>query len=177
MFGIGFTELLVVAVVALVFVGPKKLPELMKQFGKFFVQARRMTSEVRSTMDTVIRDAENELQREELEKVRTILENAKNEAEGAAKKIIDVEPYEHEHEHHHDHHQNALPAGKEENPKPENETQEHHHPEHSEVAHDHFDQVETVPETEKQVEPVQENKNSEKEVDQPLEEKVDQKKE
>ena len=64
MFSIGFFELCVIAIVVLVFVGPRRLPELMKQFGQFFVQARRMTNEVKSTMDTVIRDAEQELDKE-----------------------------------------------------------------------------------------------------------------
>jgi sec-independent protein translocase protein TatB len=63
-FGIGFMELLVIAVVALVFVGPKKLPDLMRQAGRFFVQMRRTTSDVRSTFDQVVRDAEDEIRRE-----------------------------------------------------------------------------------------------------------------
>ena len=65
MFGIGFFELCIIAVVALVFVGPKRLPDLMKQVGKFFVQARRVSNEVRSTFDTVVRDAEDDIRRQE----------------------------------------------------------------------------------------------------------------
>jgi len=66
MFGIGFMELLVIAVVAIVFVGPQKLPDLMRQAGRFFVQMKRTTSEVKDTIDQVIRDAENELRDEKL---------------------------------------------------------------------------------------------------------------
>ena len=73
MFGIGFVELCVIVIVALVFVGPKKLPDMMRQMGKFFVQIRRMTSDVKNTMDDVIRDAEKEIQKEELDKIRDLL--------------------------------------------------------------------------------------------------------
>jgi len=61
MFGIGFFELILIAVVVLIFVGPKKLPELMQQVGRAFVHVRRTTTEVRTSLDTVIRDAEKEI--------------------------------------------------------------------------------------------------------------------
>lgn len=78
MFGIGFFELLVIAVVALVFVGPKKLPDFMKTAGRFFVQMRRTANDVRSTFDQVVQDAENEIRREEAEAMKALLaKNAK----------------------------------------------------------------------------------------------------
>ena len=70
MFSIGFFELCIIAVVALVFIGPKKLPELMQQAGRFFVQARRLSNEMRSAMDTVIQDAEKDIDQQEYEKAR-----------------------------------------------------------------------------------------------------------
>jgi Tat protein translocase TatB subunit len=72
MFGIGFIELCVIGLFAVIFVGPKKLPEMMKQFGKFFVHARRMTSEVKQTFDQVIRDAEQEMHMDDLKKIREL---------------------------------------------------------------------------------------------------------
>ena len=65
MFGIGFFELVIIAIVALIFVGPKKLPDFMKSAGKFFVQMRRTANDVRSTFDQVVRDAEDEIRRDE----------------------------------------------------------------------------------------------------------------
>lgn len=64
MFGIGLMELIVVAVVVLVFVGPRRLPDLMHQLGRVFVRIRRMSSEVRATFDNVVREAERELDAE-----------------------------------------------------------------------------------------------------------------
>lgn len=73
MFGIGVTELIVIAGVALLFVGPKRLPEMARQFGKLFVQARRATSDVRSAFDDVVRQAEDEMRKEERESIKNLL--------------------------------------------------------------------------------------------------------
>jgi Tat protein translocase TatB subunit len=43
MFGIGFQELLIIAVIALLIVGPKKLPDLAKTLGKGFSEFRKAT--------------------------------------------------------------------------------------------------------------------------------------
>ena len=45
MFGVGWTEMLLVGVVALVVIGPKDLPVVMKQMGKFVGMIRRMGGE------------------------------------------------------------------------------------------------------------------------------------
>lgn len=87
MFGIGLSEILVVALLVLLSVGPRQLPELMRQFGRIFVRVRRMGSEVRSTFDNVIRDAEQELDLEarlkkELKKSLTADESDKSNEEG-----------------------------------------------------------------------------------------------
>ena len=73
MFGIGFFELVLIAVAVLVFVGPQKLPEVMRQAGKMFVQLRRTANDVRGTFDQVIRDAEDELRREEQSALKELL--------------------------------------------------------------------------------------------------------
>lgn len=80
MFGIGFFELLIIAVVAVVFVGPKKLPEVMRQAGKFFVQMRRTANDVRSTFDQVIREAEDDIRKQEADHLKALLAAPANPA-------------------------------------------------------------------------------------------------
>lgn len=47
MFGIGFTELLIILVIALLVVGPERLPGLARQLGHFVREIRKMYDQVR----------------------------------------------------------------------------------------------------------------------------------
>lgn len=60
MFDIAPTELLIVAVVALVVIGPKDLPGVMRTVGQWVGRARGMARHFRSGIDTMIREAELE---------------------------------------------------------------------------------------------------------------------
>ena len=60
MFGIDSGELLIIAVVALVVIGPKDLPRVMRALGNFIGRARGMARHFRSGLDTMIREAELE---------------------------------------------------------------------------------------------------------------------
>ena len=60
MFDIGYSELLVVAIVALVVIGPKDLPRVMRTVGQWVGRARGMARHFRSGIDTMIREAELE---------------------------------------------------------------------------------------------------------------------
>ncbi len=77
MFGIGFTELIVIAVVALIFVGPKRLPEVMKQAGKLFVHVRRTANDVKGTFDQVVKEAEDDIRKTEADEMRQLMSGAK----------------------------------------------------------------------------------------------------
>jgi Tat protein translocase TatB subunit len=58
MFGIGLPELIVIMVVALVVVGPSKLPELAKSLGRAFSEFRRMADEVKETIEEEVAGTE-----------------------------------------------------------------------------------------------------------------------
>src|SRR5687767_6001857 len=60
MFDIGYSELLVIAVVALVFIGPKDLPRALRTVGHWIGRARSMARHFRSGVDAMIREAELE---------------------------------------------------------------------------------------------------------------------
>jgi sec-independent protein translocase protein TatB len=60
MFGIDSSELLVVALVALVVIGPKDLPRVMRTVGYWVGRARGMARHFRSGIDAMIRESELE---------------------------------------------------------------------------------------------------------------------
>jgi TatA/E family protein of Tat protein translocase len=50
MFGIGMPELLLILALALVILGPKKIPDLARALGRGMAEFRRATDELKSTM-------------------------------------------------------------------------------------------------------------------------------
>lgn len=85
----GFFELVVIAIVALVVVGPKELPRLMRMAGKMFAQARRMASEFTAAFDQMARESEMEEMRKEIDALKRAnpLAETKREVEAALKPV------------------------------------------------------------------------------------------
>jgi sec-independent protein translocase protein TatB len=68
---IGASELLVIAVVALIVVGPKDLPVLLRKLGQFMAKLRGMASEFRASFDEMARQSELDELRKEVEAMRS----------------------------------------------------------------------------------------------------------
>jgi len=68
---IGGTELLVIAAVALIVVGPKDLPVLLRKLGQFVGKMRGMAAEFRSSFDEMARQSELDDLRKEVEAMRS----------------------------------------------------------------------------------------------------------
>lgn len=66
MFGIGFPELMLIAVIALVVIGPKRLPDLAKALGRGFAEFRRATDELKQTFEEEARAARSQELRQKL---------------------------------------------------------------------------------------------------------------
>src|SRR4029453_12734884 len=60
MFGVDTSELLVVAVVALLFIGPKELPQVMMKVGRWIGHLRGYARHFTAGIENVIREAELE---------------------------------------------------------------------------------------------------------------------
>jgi len=88
MFGLGVPELIVIFVIALIVFGPKKLPDLGKALGRGIAEFKRASQEVKETIETEVRNAEQSL---DLKKLKAEVEGLETEvrkldvpAEGAA---------------------------------------------------------------------------------------------
>lgn len=69
--GIGGLEILVIGLLALIVVGPKDLPLLLRKVGKAVGKARAMANEFRSSFDEMARQSELDELRKEVEALRT----------------------------------------------------------------------------------------------------------
>ena len=89
MFGIGMPELLLILAVALIVIGPKKLPDLAKSLGRAMGEFKRATNDlkqsieqetglgdVRQSMDEVKRDIRQSLDPIDIQPVKAASENA-----------------------------------------------------------------------------------------------------
>jgi len=79
MFDVGLSELLVIGLVALIVLGPKRLPEMARAAGRWTARIRRFVSEVKSDFDRELHNAElTELHKlkQELDETRHVMEDS-----------------------------------------------------------------------------------------------------
>jgi len=81
MFDIGWSELVVIGVVALVAIGPKELPGVLRMVGQWIGKARRMASEFQGQFNEAMREAE-------MADVKKAFDEVKEAASGFSKNNI-----------------------------------------------------------------------------------------
>src|SRR3954463_3262556 len=69
MFDIGFSELMVIAIVALIVIGPERLPKVARTLGHLFGRMQRYVNDVKA-------DISREMELEELKKLQTSMQDA-----------------------------------------------------------------------------------------------------
>ncbi len=83
MFDIGWTEITIILIVAIIVIGPKDLPRVLRTVGQWVGKAKAMTREFRGHVDDMIRDTE-------LDEVKKQIESAGSfDANEALEKAID----------------------------------------------------------------------------------------
>ncbi len=87
MFGMGFSEVLVIAIVAVIFLGPEKLPDAMVKIAKFFKTVKTSVNDVKNSFEQEMKI--QELKEEALTYKRKLEETTTN-----ARKIITFDELE-----------------------------------------------------------------------------------
>ncbi len=76
MFGIGFTELVLISIIAILFLGPDKLPDTMVQIAKFIKSVKKTVGEAKSSLEEEMKISDL---KDEALKYKSQLDNATNE--------------------------------------------------------------------------------------------------
>jgi len=85
MFDIGFSELLVIAVVALLVIGPERLPKAARTLGHLFGRMQRYVNDVKA-------DISREMELEELKKLQSSMQDAARSLESSVtRELSDTE--------------------------------------------------------------------------------------
>ena len=71
-FGVGYTEMFLIAVVAIVVIGPKDLPRVLRAFGKTMAKVRGMAREFQGHLDSAIREAGLDEVKKDLQSMKDI---------------------------------------------------------------------------------------------------------
>jgi sec-independent protein translocase protein TatB len=82
MFDIGFSELMVIGIVALIVIGPEKLPKVARTLGHLLGRAQRYVNDVKS-------DINREMQLDELKKLQTQVTDSARTMEDSVRKEFD----------------------------------------------------------------------------------------
>lgn len=91
--GFGAPELLVLAVVALIVIGPKDLPQMFRRIGRFVGQARQMARDFQRSFDEMGRESEMADLRKEIEalKAGNPADQIKRELDDVRRDLADLE--------------------------------------------------------------------------------------
>jgi sec-independent protein translocase protein TatB len=82
MFDIGFSELMVIGIVALIVIGPEKLPKVARTLGHLLGRAQRYVNDVKS-------DINREIQLDELKKLQSEVTESARSLEDSVRKEFD----------------------------------------------------------------------------------------
>lgn len=58
MLGLSWAEIFVIVIIAVIFIGPKDLPEVLRGVGKFFAKIKEYSNELKTAFDSAIEDTE-----------------------------------------------------------------------------------------------------------------------
>ncbi len=85
----GFLELILIAVIALIVVGPRDLPRMMRQAGRMVAKAKSMAAEFTTAFDQMARETEMEELRKEIDALKNdnVVAKAKRELDETIKPV------------------------------------------------------------------------------------------
>ncbi len=91
MFDIGWSEILIIGVLALIVVGPKDMPVLLRAVGKYLGIIRKQAAEFRSQFDEALRETEFDQIRKDMTGLKDDISSTVHQASKQIEKDLDVD--------------------------------------------------------------------------------------
>jgi sec-independent protein translocase protein TatB len=88
LFDLGWSKLIIIAMLAIVVVGPKELPALLRAIGKFVGQIRRQADEFRRQFDEAMKDTELDQIRKDVEDIKRTATDSMHDIERSAQDSV-----------------------------------------------------------------------------------------
>lgn len=94
MFDIGWSELLLIAAITIIVVGPKELPNLLRNMGRILNKVRSMSQEFRSHIDDAIKETEIDKFRDDIQNIKdgSFIKDAENFNFGSEQTSTESQP-------------------------------------------------------------------------------------
>lgn len=93
MFDVGFTEILLIGIVALVVIGPERLPAVAKTAGQWIGKLQRFVSGVKTDLASELESGDLKKligdQREQINELKKIVTTAKDDFQNSTKEVVD----------------------------------------------------------------------------------------
>ena len=92
MFDIGFTELLLIGIVALIVIGPERLPAVARQAGQWVSKVQRFVRGVKTDLASELESGDLKKligdQREQINELKTMVSSAKQDFESSTREVV-----------------------------------------------------------------------------------------
>jgi sec-independent protein translocase protein TatB len=91
MFDVGFSEMVVIAIVALIVIGPERLPAVARTVGTLLGRLRRYTEDVKAEVNRELQLEEiRKMQKELADQAQTLQQNVDQGIAGTADSVVDA---------------------------------------------------------------------------------------
>jgi sec-independent protein translocase protein TatB len=74
-FGVGYSEMLVLAIIAVIVIGPKDMPKVLRTLGQFMRKAKGMAREFQGHVDAAMKDAGVDGLKKDLTEMKSVMSN------------------------------------------------------------------------------------------------------
>jgi Tat protein translocase TatB subunit len=135
MFNMGFTEIIVLSVIALLVIGPKQLPEVARVVGRMLNEFKRATGDISSSLAGVKREAQGFANQ-----TQSYMQKQREDFEKKMKETVNLDEENSQDEHEqHSQHASGLQADEADEFHEDENYGEHHHQEGSQPSQMNFD--------------------------------------